>query len=75
MTVADCFRTFGDISDEEIEYALWSETAYPFADIRLLFRQIKSYMRARNNEIKRCELCGFKEPFHMRGCLNKELPE
>lgn len=58
-----------ELNEEEIEYLLMCETAYPFSDVRLTVRQLYSAIRARANGIERCDLCGMKVPFH-RGCIN-----
>jgi len=50
MTIGDIFHMFGEISDAEMEYALWSETAYPFADVKMLYYQIKHYMRVKKRK-------------------------
>ena len=60
-----------NITEEMAEYILWNETAFPFSDIKMTVRQIRSAIRSGLNKVKRCELCGAKQPFHSHGCLAK----
>lgn len=70
MTIGDIFVSVGVTDVGEMEYALWNETAYPFAEMKTLYKQIASYARAKKGNISRCELCGQKNSYHVHGCLN-----
>ena len=34
-----------DISDEELDYLLWNETAYPFSELRTTLYKLRSVIR------------------------------
>ncbi len=63
----------GTLSLREESDIMWSDTAYPFCDVKTLATQIRPAIRAKRNRIPRCDLCGMKVPHHERGCFN--LPE
>lgn len=70
MTWLDLVKRFDpSISNEAIEYILWNETSFPMGGIRMIVYQIRSALRARKNNIRRCEMCGYKIPFHDKGCI------
>jgi len=48
----------GAVSEDECEYLLWSQTCYPFGDVRLVIKQLRGAIRARRNGITLCEICG-----------------
>jgi hypothetical protein len=71
MTWIDFVRIYEPaISDEMAGCILWSETAFPFSSIQHTTYQIRSAIRAINNDVKRCDLCGMKKGFCRKGCLN-----
>ena len=57
------------LSPELTDTLLWGQTCYPFGDLRITVRQLRSAIRAWKNGTRRCELCGWKLPYHIRGCL------
>lgn len=63
------------MSENEQEYLIWSETSFPFGGSHMIYRQICSYVRAKKNSIIRCKLCGWKEPYHRKNCLNSRVSE
>ena len=70
-TWGDFMETFAPHLSEEVrEIFLWEWTAFPMADIKTITRQYRSAIRAHRNQIKRCEMCGWKEPNHQAYCLN-----
>ena len=76
MTIGQLARTFSPtLSDDDIDYLMFNETAYPFGDLCLVTYQLRSAIRAGRNGIERCELCGAKSPHHKSYCLNKPKPE
>jgi hypothetical protein len=64
-TVAEYIESqFGErLSEWEIDYMMWNQTAWPFGWPQLIVKQINSYMRARRNGVRRCEMCGHKLEF------------
>ena len=71
MTWLEFMRYYNSgISEKVSNYILWNETAYPFSDLRMTLYQIRSSIRALNNNVKRCDACGMKHPFHKGTCLN-----
>jgi hypothetical protein len=71
MTWLGFMRYFDpDITFEIGNIILMNETAYPFSDVRMTAYQVRSAIRASNNKIHRCDLCGAKDPYHQKGCLN-----
>ena len=79
ITVIGYVQTFDPIiTDKEADFLLWNDTAFPMCGIRMLTYQIRSAIRAKNGGIKRCELCGHKEPYHSASCWsfqNREYSE
>jgi hypothetical protein len=60
------------ITEDDADFVLWNKTAFPFSDLKMTTYQIRSAIRAKLNKVKRCDLCGYKKPFHKFNCLNKE---
>ena len=50
------------LSEKEIDYLLWNETAYPFGGRRTQVRQLNSAVRAWRRGITRC-ICGQPEAY------------
>ena len=70
MTQFDVMKNYNpDVSQEDANYILMNETAYPFDDIRGTVEQISRYFRASKNKVVRCECCGNKIPFHHYNCV------
>lgn len=67
IELVQCFDS--EISDQEADYILWNETAFPICSMRMTIYQVRRAVRAHKNEIRRCELCGMKHPYHSKGCL------
>ena len=73
MTLIGLMKYFDpEISDQNADYLIWNETAFPFCSMRMFVYQTRRAIRAHRNGIRRCELCGMKYPYHSRGCL--EIP-
>ena len=72
MTWRDLVRYYSpSATDETADFILFNETAFPHTyNMRILTKQISSAIRSSKNNIKRCEMCGMKEPFHKGYCSN-----
>jgi hypothetical protein len=76
MTWLEYMKYFDNsISNEIAEFILWNETAFPCSDIKTTAYQVRSSIRAGKNKIMRCDLCGYKTPFHQNGCLARQEVE
>ncbi len=70
MTWIDFMRVYDNtIDNREADYLLWEQTAFPCCDTKTTVKQLIRAIRAKNNKIIRCEMCGWKEPFHQPKCL------
>lgn len=71
MTILEFMKYYDpNISEDTADFILWEETAFPCCGLRMATYQIRSSIRAGKNKIKRCDLCGWKLPYHQKGCLN-----
>lgn len=50
------------LSEQDIDYLIWNETAHPFAGFKTQIRQLGSAARAWRRHISRC-MCGQPEEF------------
>jgi len=68
MTIAKYVaEVYGEsLSEHEIDYMLRNETAWPFCGLKILTRQIGSFIRARRHKIERCWMCA--EPTQFCKC-------
>ena len=48
----------GKIPESEYNDLLWTQTCYPFGDVRTTIKQLRRSIRARLKGIKLCEICG-----------------
>ena len=55
-------------TDKNCDDILWAHTAYPFCDVRTTYRQLRSAARAFNGDLRICQMCGMKYPYHIHGC-------
>ena len=70
MTEVDIIREILPGASEKLcNDILWSETAFPMADVRHVYYQLRAAARAKRNGIRRCEMCGMMLPYHSRGCV------
>ena len=59
-----------EIPEEVVDSLMWNETCYPFGTFRKWTEQLRSAIRAKG--IQRCELCGWKKPYHKHYCPLKK---
>ena len=63
------------LSERDVEYLMWNETAYPFAGFRTLIRQLRSAARAWRRGLSRC-MCGQPEAYcRCRSLLPQETTD
>ncbi len=60
------------ISQDRANWTLWNETCFGAGTVRMIVPQVLSSLRAQRNNVKRCWLCGWKEPYHHGYCLRKK---
>lgn len=73
LTISEFMKYYDDtLSDEDHNYILWNMTAYPFGNVKLIVKQIRSAIRILKNGIEVCEICGMKRPYH-KYCLEEGI--
>jgi len=72
MTWLNFMKQYDNSIDEKVaDYLLFNETAFPFSDLKITTYQLRSAIRARKNNIQRCEICGQNLNFHKFNCLER----
>jgi len=56
------------LSNAEIDYLLWEQTAFPCAGIKTTVYQLRQAVRAYRRHITLCHGCGHWEKYHKGWC-------
>lgn len=62
-----------EISDKAVDYLLWEETPYPFANVEYTVKALRRALRTYVNQIPHCDMCSHKTPYHSQHCPYLDL--